>query len=605
MCKNICTMKNENLLQTLSFLALRMEGSGTELIESIAPGKLVQRDVARTNEPRRLVIRRKTSLPDENHLAAENNSEFKETENQEVIKGVEQLADYLEITSEQAILMPAAFDFSIQDKVFGWMNMSLFFGVKNMVMVPLKREFDQLVADQYFVPTERRNASGFELNPIVMMALMEGNGFISSELRDQDYDRYKFVKEVSDLIERRSDDEIRTSGLFDKAGKLEKEHADLAFVQQIQKKNLTVQDRTLFYEICDNFVSGRGKTSIFITLHDIYERPCNRFRIAKELKDEKHILQEMRLIELLPANMFGDSFLTLTETGKRLFLEEDFDIFSDIPSRTKNFVYPDKIAEKTLFYDKELAKQLELFKENLLEDKFSELQKRLEAQSLSKGVAALFHGLPGTGKTETALQIARATGRAVFHVDISEAKSYWYGESQKLVKGIFTDYKKLCEEEKRKPILLFNEADALLSSRQNINHTSGSSDVAQTENAIQNIILEEMEKLDGILIATTNLTDNLDSAFARRFLFKIQFGQPTTEAKQSIWKDKLSWLSDDDCRQLATRHDFSGGEIDNIVRKVVMEEVLHGIRPTLSEIEELCRHEKIGEGNRCGIGFRR
>ena len=173
------------------------------------------------------------------------------------------------------------------------------------------------------------------------------------------------------------------------------------------------------------------------------------------------------------------------------------------------------------------------------------------------------------------------------------------------MKGIFTDYKKLCDEEKRKPILLFNEADALFSNRQNISNTSGSSSVAQTENAILNIIMEEMEKLDGILIATTNLTDNLDSAFARRFLFKIRFGHPTVEAKHSIWKDKLPWLSDDDCRQLATRHDFSGGEIDNIVRKVVMEEVLHDIRPTLSEIEELCRHEKIGEGNRCGIGFRR
>ena len=128
--------------------------------------------------------------------------------------------------------------------------------------------------------------------------------------------------------------------------------------------------------------------------------------------------------------------------------------------------------------------------------------------------------------------------------------------------------------------------------------------MAQTENAIQNIILEEMEKLDGILIATTNMTDNLDKAFARRFLFKIKFGQPTTEAKQCIWKDKLSWLSEDDCRQLASHHDFSGGEIDNIVRKVVMEEVLHGARPTLAEIEELCRHEKIGDEGKGNIGFK-
>ena len=89
-------MKNENLLQTLSFLALRMENSGTELIEAIAPGKLVRMDAARTNEPHRLVIRRKTSLADENPLAAENQSESKETDIQEVIRGVEQLANYLE-----------------------------------------------------------------------------------------------------------------------------------------------------------------------------------------------------------------------------------------------------------------------------------------------------------------------------------------------------------------------------------------------------------------------------------------------------------------------------------------------------------------------------
>ena len=210
----------------------------------------------------------------------------------------------------------------------------------------------------------------------------------------------------------------------------------------------------------------------------------------------------------------------------------------------------------------------------------------------------------GYWQKETTLQIARATGRAVCHVDISAAKTCWYGESQKLVKGIFTNYARLCKKEKLKPILLFNEADALLSNRQNINNTSGSSSVAQTENAIQNIILEEMEKLDGILIATTNMTGNLDSAFARRFLFKIKFGQPTTKAKQSIWKDKISWLSDDDCRQLAIHHDFSGGEIDNIVRKVVMEVILHGTRPTLAEIEELCRHEKLGEESVQKIGFR-
>ena len=371
------------------------------------------------------------------------------------------------------------------------------------------------------------------------------------------------------------------------------------------KLNFDVEDRTLFYEVCDDFITTHGRESdIECTLKDIYAETFLRMGVARELKEGEHELQKAGLIEVTQGSMFSDASIVLTDKGKKLFLEEDYDLFST-DSRSQNLIYPDKIAEKSMFYDKEQSRQIELLKEKLFEENFSKLQKQLEELALPKGVAALFYGLPGTGKTETAMQIARITGRAVCHVDISAAKSCWYGESQKLVKGIFTNYRRLCEKEKQKPILLFNEADALLSSRQSINNAGGSSSVAQTENAIQNIILEEMEKLDGILIATTNLIDNLDGAFERRFLFKIEFKQPTEEAKQSIWKSKLSWLTDDDCRQLAAHHNCSGGEIDNIVRKVVMGEVLHGTRPTLSEIEELCRHEKIGDGEKGScIGFR-
>ncbi len=84
------------------------------------------------------------------------------------------------------------------------------------------------------------------------------------------------------------------------------------------------------------------------------------------------------------------------------------------------------------------------------------LQARLEEQALPTGVAALFYGSPGTGKTETVYQLAKASGRDVMQVDISEMKTCWYGESQKLVKGVFTKYEKLCRKSKNLPILLFN-----------------------------------------------------------------------------------------------------------------------------------------------------
>lgn len=95
-------------------------------------------------------------------------------------------------------------------------------------------------------------------------------------------------------------------------------------------------------------------------------------------------------------------------------------------------------------------------------------------------------------------------------------------------------------------------------------------------NAMQNIILQEMENLEGIMIATTNLTSNMDSAFERRFLYKIEFMQPSLEAKQSIWRSMLPALSEADAKMLATRYDFSGGQIEIIARKQAVEEILTG-----------------------------
>ena len=238
----------------------------------------------------------------------------------------------------------------------------------------------------------------------------------------------------------------------------------------------------------------------------------------------------------------------------------------------------------------------------MLQDKnYQSLVSRLESKGLAKGIAVLLYGAPGTGKTESVMQWARQTGRDIIHVDISASKSMWYGESEKIVKDIFTRYKRICKRSSVKPILLFNEADAIFSKRRDMD---GGRSTDQTENTIQNIILEEMEKLDGILIATTNLADNLDKAFERRFLFKVRFERPSLEAKRNIWLDKLPGLSTEDASCLASDYDFSGGEIDNIVRKAMMMEVIDGICPSIDIINRLCGEEKIAKPY-AKIGFSR
>ena len=257
------------------------------------------------------------------------------------------------------------------------------------------------------------------------------------------------------------------------------------------------------------------------------------------------------------------------------------------------------IKEKALFFNASDQQHIDRLASLLSQDNFPAIQQRLEEQGMRKGFACLFYGGPGTGKTETVLQIARQTGRDLMQVDIAGMRDKYVGETEKNIKAVFARYRDICRNSEVQPILFFNEADAIFNKRsENIQHS-----VDKMENAMQNIILQEMEDLDGILIATTNLTSNLDNAFERRFLYKVEFHKPDTDVKTQIWCSMLKDLSTDDARHLASRFDFSGGQIENIARKRAVDYILSGKEATLDEIEDYCRAELLSGKERRSIGF--
>ena len=176
----------------------------------------------------------------------------------------------------------------------------------------------------------------------------------------------------------------------------------------------------------------------------------------------------------------------------------------------------------------------------------------------------------------------------------------WVGESEKNLKNLFSMYRKAVKESKMTPILLFNEADAIFGVRKN----GAENAVDKMENSLQNIILQEMEDLQGILIATTNLTDNLDKAFERRFLYKVRFDKPSVESRGKIWKSMFPELSDEEARQLSADYDFSGGQIENVVRKKTVRSLLLGSEPSFEDIRQYCAEEGLGDKPfRRRIGF--
>lgn len=572
--------KNFNAVQTFTSLSKQLQDSQDKIIGYYT-------NIVSNYHPAESIFSKAGSVKDEHEIDLES---FK--------TGIENLATFLNINTIQAIIFVALYSQQLmRDNDVDIDDITRFIGISNVEFLPLKKEISGLVEGGLIKEDVGHRSTDYRITPAVERSLMSNTPFVADKRIEND--RYKFCEIISRLISDRNNDRFDTCDLWYHALKVERQNEKLTFLQTVKKALPNIEDRVLFYEICDDFIRQRSHESgVDCTLSDIYDNARERFAVAKALKDGNHTLTEQDLIRMQDAQFLSESTMSLTEKGKELFLENDYELFTKGAKDDKRLITPDKLPERELFFNDELSADIDFLKRSLMDEQFIALQERLSERSLAKGVAVLFYGLPGTGKTATAETLAKATGRSVYHVDIAASKTCWFGESEKLIKRIFTDYKDMCKHSDKKPILLFNEADALFSKRKD----SNASNVAQTENAIQNILLEEMENLDGILICTTNLSDNLDSAFDRRFLFKIKFGQPNTQAKQAIWKSKLPWLSDDDCQRLASSHDLSGGAIDNIVRKALMEEVLNGQRPSFEMLQSWCKGERLSN-NSSAIGF--
>ncbi len=181
----------------------------------------------------------------------------------------------------------------------------------------------------------------------------------------------------------------------------------------------------------------------------------------------------------------------------------------------------------------------------------------------------IFYGPPGTGKTITALSLAKSMKKRVLSFDCSKILSKYIGESEKNVRSIFDSYKDLCQKTKSKPLLLLNEADQFLSSRS----VGVNSSADKMHNQMQNIFLEQIEKFEGVLIATTNLLESIDPAFSRRFDYKIEFSKPDFKQRLELWRKMLPenaiYCEDFDIQSLA-KFPLSGGQMNVVLKNTAL-----------------------------------
>lgn len=178
--------------------------------------------------------------------------------------------------------------------------------------------------------------------------------------------------------------------------------------------------------------------------------------------------------------------------------------------------------------------------------------------ALGKGLNVLFSGSSGTGKTMAVGIIAHELGRDLYKIDLSHVVSKYIGETEKNLSHIFR------EAQASNAILFFDEADALFGKR---------SEVKDAHDRYANIevayLLQKMEEYTGIVILATNLSRNLDDAFARRMRYVVEFPFPDAPSRERIWRGMFPTEApldkDVDFAFLARQFELAGGSIRNIV----------------------------------------
>ncbi|MBQ0030488.1 MAG: ATP-binding protein [Bacteroidales bacterium] len=513
---------------------------------------------------------------------------------------IEFVKDKLGLSANQVILLSLFAELSCSRSDVELDQISSHMDCSNLKLLSMKTDLDELCQKGYLTkcvgrPPFRGDDKCFTLPEKVIKALSDNQPFIPES--DYDLSLDTFFSRIHDIFdENNNDDDIML-----KIDSLMEKNPKLSFVKSYKKmckeKAFNPIERYIFFYLCNSAVNEGDFVS---TTREMLEnvKPFVKARSARSRLDsgECSLLKE-NIIENVPDNGLYGSAFRLTRDTINSFLNSLCQVED---CSAKNLLKWDSFAEKRMFYNPEEGEQINRVTDLLKEDNFKMVQQRLEKCGLRKGFACLFYGAPGTGKTETVNQLARVTGRDVMVVDVSQIKDKFVGESEKNIKQAFRRYADLVKNSDKAPILLFNEADAVLGKR-----TEGAERaVDKMENSIQNIILQEMENLEGIMIATTNLTQNLDSAFERRFLYKVEFKNPSVEAKKNIWLSMIPDMNESLAERLATDYDFSGGQIENIVRKSSVNYILTGKEATADDYIKFCDCERINKKDKAQkIGF--
>ncbi len=523
-------------------------------------------------------------------------SKLKAEAKAEMAAEVKYLAERYGITERQAILFCVCMEKGPRNVDFD--DLAKHLDVSNIRILGYSGDIDALARRRLLRYRDAKDEDCFDIPQPVIKALKRNEVYEMPSRKNLDC--AGLFEVIGQMFEDLDDDAILPKDLYEELQVLFKENPQIGFCKKIKELGrLRMEDFLLLVFFCHQLVNKDDDDIRFGQMEDCFTTQADYVVAKGRLRNSEHPLIIKKLIEHRCSDGIADtSRYKLTEQTKRTLLEEVK--INATEEKLADVIKAKDLKAKKMFYVEENQRQVGELQSFFVPENYRKIRERMEQTGFRTGFACLFYGGPGTGKTETVYQLARQTGRDIMVVDVPQIKSKWVGDSEKNIKALFDRYRELVKKAKQTPILLFNEADAIIGIRKQ----GAQNAVDKMENSIQNIILQEMEMLDGIMIATTNLTQNLDKAFERRFLYKIKFEKPTVEARIQIWRTMIPDLSEMDAKTLAAKYDFSGGQIENIARHYTIDSILHDAKEDkLAMLINHCDNERLDENTPKRIGF--
>ena len=337
-----------------------------------------------------------------------------------------------------------------------------------------------------------------------------------------------------------------------------------------KNKQINNSEKAVLFYIMSFSTAGIDEFDLNYELEKFSADPSFPYLFMNRVASEKSILFKEGYLEFNEPFFADFSRVSLGERLKNELEIKYSEAKKAFAPKLLQIILPEDISSKKLFFNEENQQQIdEVFQ--LTSDVYDNVINRFEEHGLQPGLTFLIHGTTGTGKTELVKQLAKQNNRVILMVDLSQIHSMHIGQSERNIKNLFSEYKSAIQYYERTPILIFNDADAIISNKGVIEKQ-----IDLSHNSVLNLLLQELENFEGILIATTNSISNIDSAFDRRILYKLCLEKPDNATRFSILKQNFKDLNDDVLLKVANEYSLTGAQIENIKRRCLSEQLLFG-----------------------------